>query len=190
MKPDNAPSIIKAATDNMSSRWPRRGTNNRLEPECWPVLHPTFQFPAGSTVFTIGSCFARNIETHLAELGFRVPTLEFLGPNPQQAHLLNRYTPPAIYQELIWTRAIMERDDTVRMDDIERFLVPGNGDKVIDLQIRSGNATYVTPEMALNRRRLLYQLSRHAFTAEVVVITLGLIECWWDELQQIYVEFA
>jgi tetratricopeptide (TPR) repeat protein len=195
MKTNSVSGLLKAATADASSRWPARGTANRLEPECWPVLHPSFRLPLGSTVYTIGSCFARNIEAHLATLGFRVPTVEFFEQNADFAgavgsQILNRYTPPAIHQELLWTRSIMERDDIVRLEDIEKFLLVASNGKVLDLHVRADNQTFVTPEEALRRRRLLYSLCRNAFTSDVVVITLGLIECWLDLAHELYVEFT
>ena len=39
--------------------------------EIWPEVEPGFKLQAGQTVFTIGSCFARTIEDHLARLGCR-----------------------------------------------------------------------------------------------------------------------
>jgi len=42
-------------------------------------------------------------------------------------------------------------------------------------------------ERALARREEVFQLFKHAFTADVVIITLGLIECWWDNERNRYV---
>src|SRR5688572_23250371 len=36
---------------------------------------PRFQIPRGSRVYTIGSCFARNVEAELARHGFELPAL-------------------------------------------------------------------------------------------------------------------
>ena len=47
----------------------------------------------------------------------------------------------------------------------------------------------MTPEYALAQRRLLYSLFKYAFDCDVVVITLGLVECWWDRTNKIYVEY-
>jgi adenylylsulfate kinase len=62
------------------SKWPARGPGCRLEPEAWPVLAPRFRFSVGDKIFTIGSCFARNIEALLKTLGFRVPTADYRVP--------------------------------------------------------------------------------------------------------------
>lgn len=77
----------------------------RLSERCDPVIDARFKVPANSTVFTIGSCFARNIEENLAKLGFDLPMLALQLPsnekaNSRAASIVNKYTPPAIWQEL------------------------------------------------------------------------------------------
>src|SRR3546814_10223688 len=37
---------------------------------------PRFKIQKGATIYTIGSCFARNVERSLKRQGFRVPTAE------------------------------------------------------------------------------------------------------------------
>lgn len=186
---------LAASAENPHSTWPSRGAgDNRLEPECWPGLRPTFELPPGGTVFTIGSCFARNIETHLARLGFRVPALEFLEANPALtegvgSEVLNKYTPAAIYQELAWVRGIMDRDDQVTDADVEPFLMMLPDGFVIDLQRKGGSRGGTPFELALRNRKLLFGLFREAFLSDSVVITLGLTECWWDRQTEQYVEF-
>ena len=90
----------------------------RLFDACQPEVPTSFTVPADSTVFTIGSCFARNIEENLARLGYRLPMLDFDVPdqekrNSRAAGLLNKYTPPAVWQELDWCARILRRDGVV-----------------------------------------------------------------------------
>jgi tetratricopeptide (TPR) repeat protein len=182
------------ASSNRESRWPARGQENRLEPFCLPALRPKFKLRRGSTVFTIGSCFARSIKTYLGALGFEIPTTQFFNSN---RHLLpgrdltifNRYTPASIYQELKWVRGILDRDDRVTMGDVEPFLLDVGRGLVCDLGRLPFQESGITPEGALDDRRLLYDVFKLAFRSDAVVITLGLIECWWDRQQQTYVEF-
>jgi hypothetical protein len=186
---------VRNATDNPESRWPSREASNRLEPFCWPALRPKFKLQPASTIFTIGSCFARSIEKYLGALGFRLPTVQFFNQNRDQLagtdiSVLNRYTPAAIYQELKWVRGILDRDDQVRMEDIEPFLLDVGRGQVCDLGRLPFHELGTTPEQALCDRRLLYGLFRPAFDCDAVVITLGLIECWWDRQHQQYVEFS
>src|SRR5262245_21052706 len=109
---------IARSARNRAGKWPERSTQNRLEPECWPELSPSFRLEKGSRVFTIGSCFARNVEQHLAHLGFDIPTRRFLDENARTGRhagdeILNKYTPPSIFQELAWTKSIRDRDGIV-----------------------------------------------------------------------------
>ncbi|HEX4860554.1 MAG TPA: GSCFA domain-containing protein [Rhizomicrobium sp.] len=180
---------------NRAARWPERRGENRLEPECWPELNPRFRLAPGARVFTIGSCFARNVEHHLSGLGFDVPTRRFLDENIKAGRhggdeILNKYTPPSIFQELAWTRKIMDRDRIVREDDVEPLLLDLGEGRVVDLQHRLTNQYGVTREEALGQRRDLYRLFENAFDSDVVVITLGLIECWFDRKTEQYVEFG
>src|SRR5437868_6574871 len=99
---------------NSHAKWPVRHSDNRLEPECWPHLAPTFKFDKTTKMFAIGSCFARNIEGYLSRNGFNVPSAKIV-QNSTLAHgasaeILNKYTPPSIYQELAWTKQVLDRD--------------------------------------------------------------------------------
>jgi hypothetical protein len=186
---------LSRSTRNRASRWPERRGENRLEPECWPEFAPRFRLATAARVFTIGSCFARNVEHHLSALGFDVPTRRFLDENIKAGRhggdeILNKYTPPSIFQELAWTKKIMERDRTVTMEDVEKLLLDLGEGRVVDLQHRLTNQYGVTRDEALAQRRDLYRLFENAFDSDVVVITLGLIECWFDRQTGQYVEFG
>ncbi len=186
---------IALSAQNRASRWPERTAENRLEPECWPELNPRFRLAPGSRVFTIGSCFARNVEQHLAGLGFDVPTRRFLNENIASGkhggdEILNKYTPPSIFQELAWTRRIMDGGGVASDADIEPFLLDLGDGRVVDLQHRLTNQHGVAREEALQQRRDLYRLFENAFDSDLVVVTLGLIECWLDRETGQYVEFG
>jgi len=186
---------IERSASNRASRWPERGAQNRLEPECWPELRPSFTLPAGSSVFTIGSCFARNVELHLAALGFDIPARKFLNENAGAKdasgdEILNKYTPPSIYQELAWTKRIRDRDGTVSDEDVEPLLLELDDGNVVDLQHRLTNQFGISRARAIEQRRALYRLFENAFHSETVIVTLGLIECWLDRATGQYVEFG
>jgi len=172
-----------------ASKWPGRGSGNRLEPEAWPVIRPRFRLSAGDTVFTLGSCFARNIERHLELLGFEVPCAAYKVPLEEWSGgfgsgILNKYTVHSMRDELAWAAAAQgEGASEARLGE---FLLPVGGEQCIDLML-AGFAP-VTRARALERRRELAALYRHAFTAEVVVMTLGLIETWRDAERGAYIQ--
>jgi hypothetical protein len=186
---------IERSGANRASRWPERGAENRLEPECWPEFKPGFTLRPGSRVFTIGSCFARNVELHLAALGFDVPARKFLDENigvkgASGDEVLNKYTPPSIWQELTWTKAIRDRDGIVRDEDVEPLLLDVGDGNVVDMQHRLTNQFGIPKARAIEQRRALYRVFENAFQSETVIVTLGLIECWIDRATGRYVEFG
>ncbi len=58
-----------------------------------------------------------------------------------------------------------------------------------DLWSRPLKGPPVDREQAVASRTALYEHFKDAFEADVVIITLGLIEAWWDEVSRSYVEF-
>lgn len=59
--------------------WPRRGESSRLGAFATPALAECAAITGRRDVFTMGSCFARNIEDVLDTIGFAVPTARFQG---------------------------------------------------------------------------------------------------------------
>ena len=63
--------------NNLNSKWQSfDDIDNRLWPIAKPGHAPSFRIKPSSTIYTIGSCFARNIESALLHNGFEVPTLQ------------------------------------------------------------------------------------------------------------------
>lgn len=134
-----------------------------------------------STIFTIGSCFARNIEQQLKKLGYKVPLLGFSVPKEEWVYetnsILNNYTPTSIYQEIKWLADIYDKGGVVSGEDV-RALGYETKSGFIDLQLRG--QIPVSIERLVERRQQIYDISKCVFSAELVVITLGLIEVWQD----------
>src|SRR4051794_39568577 len=119
---------LAAARANKYGRMLGRAADNRLEPECWPDVQPSFHFTKDQKFFAIGSCFAKNISKRLALDGYNV-----LSATGTQGERRNRYTPPAIWQELAWAEEIYHRDDTIRDEDILPLLIELSSGKWADL---------------------------------------------------------
>jgi hypothetical protein len=178
-----------ARSRHAHSKWPARGEGNRLEPEAWPVLSPRFRLRPGETVFTIGSCFARNIEGHLAQLGFRVPAAEYRVPVEEcprgfVSGILNKYTPHSMRDELDWAARVLRDGPSDAL--LSESLFELDGGQCIDLNL----ASYipVTLDRGVQRRAEIAELYRHCFEAEVVIMTLGLIEAWYDTERGAYIQ--
>src|SRR5438876_278067 len=93
--------------------------------EVWPHFQPSFSFSSSATIFTIGSCFARNIEKALIQLGCVVPMLDFK-TRPEEweggpGDMLNKFTPPNFRSSIQWAADIFDRDGQVRESDCLDF---------------------------------------------------------------------
>ena len=165
-----------------ASKWPDR-TSTRIEPLCTPDITPTFALAPDASVLTIGSCFARNIEIALRDRGMRVPTLAFRPP-PEElmpgtglpTGLLNKYTPFSMLNEI---------EQLGRDDDGARFLIDVDDGLWWDGQLHS--VVPVTRERGLRRRARISRLYADAVgESALVIVTLGLIEAWWDAAEELY----
>ena len=93
---------FQATIKNKNRRYPSRGDYRYREGLLFPSVEPSFSLTQGQSVFTIGSCFARNVEGVLLEKGFSVPTAAFTAPNDeapcQPNRVLNQYNPGTMLQ--------------------------------------------------------------------------------------------
>src|SRR3546814_830948 len=69
---------------------------------------PRFKIQKGATIYTIGSCFARNVERSLKRQGFRVPTAEieidkeiYVGHTVFHNTVLNKYNAHSMATEIL-----------------------------------------------------------------------------------------
>jgi tetratricopeptide (TPR) repeat protein len=172
---------------NRRARW--IAVADDLAGEVWPQLQPSFRLEAGHSVFTIGSCFARNIEQHLADLGCRVPMLDLRLPaeefHGQTNGAMNRFHPPAFRQCLEWAAAIWDRGGDVAWADCEPLAFDWGDGRLFDLDM--GCDGPVTRERFLERRRHVYAIFSQVFTADCLMMTPGLIEAWRDKATGLYI---
>jgi hypothetical protein len=165
-----------------ASKWPDRASG-RMEPIAAPAIAPGFTLAPGASVLTIGSCFARNIEIALRDRGLHIPTLAMQVPPEElmegtglRSGLLNKYTPFSMLNEI---------EALARDDDGGRFLIEAGEGAWWDGQLHSNRL--VTRERGLQRRRRIRRLYAESIAeSAVVIVTLGLIEAWWDEAEQLY----
>ncbi|MBX9883563.1 MAG: GSCFA domain-containing protein [Novosphingobium sp.] len=173
---------------NPASSWPQRGElGNRLEPLARPGFRPSFRFAAGEPIFTIGSCFARNIEKVLESEGFLIPTRDIIRADPvfgQIGHnILNNYGAPAILNEIRWAL-----DPAHVFSEEKAFLEIYDG-KFVDVHLN--HALKPAPiEVVRGRRRAILNAYQALRDCRVVIITLGLAECWFDQQTGVYLNTA
>ena len=154
-----------------------------------PGVAPSFRIKPGETVFTIGSCFARNIEQHLADAGCRVPMLELSLPteewNGGANGAMNKFHPPAFRQCLEWTARILDKGGRVTWADCAPLAFDLGDGRVFDLDMAP--TPPVTHERFVERRQHIFEVFAQAFTADCLMITPGLIEAWRDRATGLYV---
>jgi tetratricopeptide (TPR) repeat protein len=169
---------------NPESDWPRRDDpGNRFAHFADPVFKPRFVLEPGQRIFTIGSCFARGVEKALARRGFDIPTLivqsgkDDWGKDPSS--ILNNYVPPAIAPQIRWAFG-MEKFE------IDRHTAAFGPARLLDLFLPLV-VRPAPPEAVLARREAINDIYRKLAESNVVVITLGLIEAWFDNRSGLYI---
>lgn len=182
--------VALSAKRNKVSTW--KNARDRLINEVWPIMNPSFLIQPGAKVFTIGSCFARNIEEHLQRLGFKIPMLDFRVPREECAArangILNKFTPAAICQEIDWAKRIFLKGGVITEADSTAFLYECGDGSCIDTDL--ARFVPVARERFFQRRSQIYDVFKEAFNSAYVVITPGLIEAWFDRDTGVYIDKA
>ena len=145
-----------------------------------PEWAPSFQLPTDAKIFAIGSCFARNIEKALLQKGGNITSTE---PKSEVLELrtnlltglLNKYNLISIHQELEWAsgHSVFPENGFIELEG--KYLDPSLRD-----QARKGSL-----ELMRQRQEQLRQYFARAFEADLVIITLGLTETWFDRTTRI-----
>jgi tetratricopeptide (TPR) repeat protein len=170
-------------------RWPdgRRDTR-RLHGLATVEFDPSFKLKPGEAVFTIGSCFARNIERRLATAGFEVPASAVVIPEAERGstlgdnELLNKYGPHTMINELRWA-----------FDPGSPFPEAGYlqvGENAWHDPHLTASVAPMSLERVQERRAMVQAFYRQLPRCRVVVITLGLAETWFDLKTGLYLNRA
>lgn len=162
--------VLAAALQNPGRKYPGREDVRFDDFLILPNVAPSFQIALGSSVFTIGSCFARNVEEELLARGLTVPTAAFSASQDEVPgrpnRVLNQYNPATMLQCI--------------KGDVEGGLYAVGDGLVADCLLSTGRKP-VTMDRALERRAEVTKLYRDGLAAsDTVVITLGLVETWMD----------
>ena len=169
---------------NTYATWPDRSNDsNRVEPIAMPGFAVNCKLQPGMRIFTIGSCFARNMEPKLKELGFDVPTSRIAEVGSVTPMVLNNFSAPSIFNEVSWA---LDPDSAYSP---ETHLYPV-GNKFADLHLAGRWAYPTTRETALQRRDLIGGIYADLASAHALILTLGLLETWYDKSLGIYLNSA
>ena len=159
----------------------------RLYPLATPNCSPSFQIKPEDTIFAIGSCFARNVEKSLESVGKRVLSREFeLGAIGESlgdaANFFNKYSIQSVTNEIRWA---LERETFPGAD---LFYGIGKG-SYIDCQLGIAKLDFPIDEILAFRHQYLDAMMQVA-TADVVILTLGYVETWYDCKLGLYLNVA
>ncbi len=167
------------------SRWPRTPESQaeRLMPLAQPGFWPSFTIDKREPIFTVGSCFARNIEKQLIHEGYNVAARDWRPPEDTGFRadpdaLLNRYVIWSIANELKWGFGHGKPFK-------RKALLHVGKDRWFDPHLHP----LVSPgplEAVETRRAAINAYMRMAAEARVIIMTLGLAEAWFDTLTGYY----
>lgn len=137
---------------------------------------PKFTLQPGATVFCIGSCFARNVEEHLIYNGVAVSSRRMVAHQDEWAGrpngIVNKFTTPSMANEIRWAA-----DPSLLT---EKMFTPAADGLYHDMQLAPGNKPMMLERQIARRRYLSTDYFPRIFEADVIVMTLGLDECWHD----------
>lgn len=175
---------IENAKNFTLSRYPHpKYDQERLSPIALPVSKPSFTINKTDKIFTIGSCFARNVERQFHSLGFDIPTRAWLEYKKTDvsvpAEYLNKYVINSVYNELKWAL------DPATPFPGKSVLIEVKKDKWFDPH----STTVVRPaalEVVLKRRDVVREITTEIKKSKIIIITLGLVEAWYDRELGIY----
>ncbi|HTK85287.1 MAG TPA: GSCFA domain-containing protein [Patescibacteria group bacterium] len=181
----SAAQAIENRKANKFSVWGNRSQPNRVEPIAKPAFEIPFKIAPGEKIFTVGSCFARNVEAELMRRGFHLPMRELF--KRQEFHgldagVVNNFGTPSIYNEFAW--ALGEKEFVA--DD---HIVEIQSGKYVDLHVIPS----IRPdrrEVVEARRRAITEAYRSALDCQIAIITLGLVEIWYDNRTGYYLNSA
>jgi tetratricopeptide (TPR) repeat protein len=185
LKLSSAAALEAMAQGNDRVKWPdTRNKDMRLTGRAQVTSNPSFTIHPGDKVFTVGSCFARNVERRLREVGFDTPmagveTQKVLAELGLDQSVLNKFNEATIRAELEWAL-----EGTVPDEDLVLLPLPGGGRHDLFLNQRRR-------PMPLDQARRVRQMINDRFSrvaeSRIFVITLGLAEAWFDNRSGWYV---
>jgi hypothetical protein len=165
------------------SRWDR--IIDRFNGNFMSVVHvPKFDILPTDQFFCMGSCFARNIELELIYRDIPVLSKCIITPKAEFGHrptgIVNKYTTASMLNELEWVLSAPAPQDVL--------IETNNG--WADFQLHY-NGRPVSLERGIERRRYLTgEYFARLRQADVLIITLGYVETWFDTKSGFYLNVA
>lgn len=165
------------------SRYPSPGRDGERYLPHPDVQHiPKFKINRDDKILTIGSCFARNIERALKQLDLNVLS-SYVPGMVGDDNISNKYTSRSILSDLRLALA----DTPPTEAELNRTIYVN--DKGLARNLAFGGAGSVkgdSYEEVLDSSRKFYENVAKIREADVVIVTFGLIEVWYDQKNDIY----
>lgn len=156
--------------------FPERDSTRYEDNFFYPYFNPKFKinFDVEKPVFTIGSCFARELEDSLHTLGYNIPTKHFvdlaeLTAGGRLNFSLNQYNPGCMGQII---------HSALSGNKLEPCVFKAKDGTYIDLLL--AGAPTVPLDHLLQRHYNICDLYDGLKQAEALVLTLGITEAWYD----------
>ncbi len=169
---------------NKYQRWPNRQMPERLYPIATPCTQANFKIHRNEKIFCIGSCFAQEISETLHRQDFNVLSLfqdlpKSPNRNKMDASIFHKYNVASIYNELAWAL------NPATPYHHENALIEVSNQLWQDYQLMGPD--YSDDEsFAKLFREAFNQAFKRVKEADVVILTLGLSEVWFDKHTQLY----
>ena len=140
------------------------------------MINPKFRLPRSSRIFAAGSCFARNIEKALSNLNLSV--LSWTPESGIGNEMFHRYNTFSILNDFY--NALENKYD-------DRLCMKVREDRYIDY---SGYGFGNTFTELKEKRQKVIDVHKNVRQADVVILTLGLVEAWYDQELERYLNVA
>jgi hypothetical protein len=138
----------------------------------FPALKPRFKLKRGAKVFTIGSCFARNIEQKL--VGFDLPTRRFVAPQEERKGrdngILNEFSPATMAQRVHRAR---------ENQSFGEHAIASDGGGFVDMLLPI-SVPPIARDRVVERRSEIDRTYSELHDSEAAIVTLGLNQVWHD----------
>lgn len=181
--------LAHVGADSYRAKWPdHRFPAERHEGLIEVLCSPTFEIRRDDRIFTIGSCFARNIEQRLREIGldtvlYDQETVQGLEAVGEALPFTNKYNVAAIRTELGWACGGARPPE-------EFILLPLADGKALDGLLNPRRKTGADLQDARRRRAFVEAKYHRIAECRVVVMTLGLVEVWRDKASGLHLNVA
>lgn len=169
-------------TTNSNCRWDA----DRFDTDLVAIKHgPKFKLARSDKFFCIGSCFARNVEEHLIYQDIPVLSKQIICPKeewPARPNgIVNKFTTESMLNEVRWAGEQAHPASDCLVETANGWL---------DLQLASSSQPVSLQRASERRAYLETDYFRRIYSSDVVIITLGLTEIWYDESTGIYLNAA